>query len=329
MQSLKPSGLDAAHSNKQDGITLSLEELVQLRYPAGKLNLVPQRKVKASMAGRYHSSFRGRGLDFNEVRPYQAGDDIRNIDWNVTARSSHNQVYTKVFQEERERPVYVLVDYRQTMHFASQHCLKSVMAARLAALIAWIAVDHGDRIGGIIVTDEKIHHIKPKDSHKGVMRFLHALVTIHYPVPGKTFHSASLYPCLRDLRHILRPGSLLFIASDFQGLDSNSEQQLAHLAKHNDLLGCFIYDNCEKNPPPAGYYLLTDGQHILPINTADKKFRQFYRDSFIVQQLTLRKTLQNYQIYYMDIATHEALIDNMHQHFATRQRHKRTASARN
>ena len=133
------------------GIYTSIEELASMRYNTTGLNPLAHKKALASMAGGHISSFRGRGIDFSEVRIYQPGDDIRNIDWRVTART--NKPHTKLYREERERPVYIVVDQCQSMFFGSKKTFKSVTAARAAANLAWGTIDNGDRVGGLVFSD--------------------------------------------------------------------------------------------------------------------------------------------------------------------------------
>ncbi|MBY0274525.1 DUF58 domain-containing protein, partial [Candidatus Binatia bacterium] len=140
-----------SHMREDYGIVASVAELVALRSDAARLDASPRGRVRTLHAGAYASAFRGRGMEFDETRAYQPGDDVRAIDWRVTARTG--RVHTKLFHEERERPVLLLVDQRMHMRFGTRDAFKSVVAARAAATVAWAARDQGDRVGGLIVTD--------------------------------------------------------------------------------------------------------------------------------------------------------------------------------
>ena len=129
------------------GAYVDVNELIALRFPVRQLKLSRRNRALNALAGPNKSNFRGRGIDFEEVRNYQAGDDIRTIDWRVTARTG--AAHTKLFREERERPVLVVVDQRNSMFFGSQFCFKSVLAAQLGALVAWSALSDNDRVGGL------------------------------------------------------------------------------------------------------------------------------------------------------------------------------------
>ena len=143
------------------GAYTALSELVALRFNA-RLQLTSKRRSLSTLAGPYQANFRGRGIDFEEVRAYQAGDDVRSIDWRVTARTT--EPHTKLFQEEKERPVLVVVDQRIRNFFGSKQCFKSVLAAYTAALLAWSALRNNDRVGGLVLTDNDLKEIRPRRS---------------------------------------------------------------------------------------------------------------------------------------------------------------------
>ncbi len=149
--------LDGPRSH--DPVRVSTASLIRLIGPASTLSL-KVRFIRAQQSGAYLSAFKGRGMEFEEARPYQPGDDIRNLDWRVTARTG--KPHTKLFREERERPILLWVDYRNTMFFATKGVYKSVIAARAAALLAWSAHHHGDRVGGIIFSEQIHHELKPR-----------------------------------------------------------------------------------------------------------------------------------------------------------------------
>ncbi len=273
-------------TNPNAGISLSLNELMQLRYVSNHIDLKSLIKTRTILSGDQLSHLRGRGIDFAEVRHYQAGDDIRHIDWRVTARSG--KAHTKIFQEERERPVFFVVDYGASMFFGTRHCYKSVVAATAASMLAWAASQQGDRIGGIVFSDQHFHEIKPTAGTKGVIALLKLLADKNYP-DSDNLNEDSLTTALGRLRRIARPGSLIFILSDFINLNNDSEKHLSQLVKHNDVVAGFIYDPLEKNPPPPNYYSITNGQEIIQLNTHDQSLCQQYHHHFDqrVEKLTM------------------------------------------
>ena len=144
-QNIEKNRQDGSHPDQ--GVRLTVDELLALRRDALGLDLTSRYRVSSTLAGGYRSKFRGRGMDFDEVRTYQPGDDIRNIDWRVTARTG--KPHTKLFKEERERPVFLLIDQSKHLFFGSRNALKSVVAARAASLLVWASINAGSRIGGI------------------------------------------------------------------------------------------------------------------------------------------------------------------------------------
>jgi uncharacterized protein (DUF58 family) len=155
--------------NKHD-ITITTDELIKLRFGNSDVRLMSNKKILSSVTGGYGSRFRGRGLEFQEVRAYQAGDDIRNMDWRVTARTG--KPHTKIFEEEREKPVFLVVDNSASMHFGSRVTFKSVVAAKAAAILAWSAAANHDRVGGIVYSDSSFNELRPQGGSRGVLRLL-------------------------------------------------------------------------------------------------------------------------------------------------------------
>lgn len=248
-----------------DGIAVSLEELVALgRFPPLPKGGI---RARAQQAGGYLSRYKGRGMEFDETRPYVPGDDVRNLDWKVTARSG--RAHTKLFREERERPVFLAVDYRPAMWFATRGMFKAVLAARLAALLAWSAQRRSDRIGGQIVTADAIEEVKPQHGRATVLQWLQLLADA-----PRGPAAAAPDPFNKALTHLARharPGSLVYVLSDFRGLDAAGEAALGRLAGHCQVVLAFIFDPFEQQPPSSGPLRLSDGRRevlLLPAGAA-------------------------------------------------------------
>ncbi|MEX2524247.1 MAG: DUF58 domain-containing protein [Gammaproteobacteria bacterium] len=262
-----------------EAVRINVASLVRLNRYAASIPL-RGRRVMARQGGNYLSPFRGRGMEFDESRLYLPGDDIRNIDWRVTARTG--KVHTKLFREERERPVFLWLDLRASMHFATRRCFKAVQASRLAALIAWSAVHHGDRVGAVLFSEEVHHELKPRRGRAGALQLINQLAAHPAWQDGNTAvpdNSAAGRALIR-LRRVARPGSLIFLISDFRHLDESAETQLLHLARHNDVAMIHVYDILEEQLPPPGRYRLTDGEQEILLDTADKERVQQYRQRF-------------------------------------------------
>lgn len=265
------------------GIYPQADELIALRFAARGLALKPQHPVGATTVGLHRSRFRGRGVDYLESRYYQPGDDIRNMDWRVTARTG--KAHTKLFQEERERPVLVVLDCGASMFFGTRQALKSVAAARLAACVAWAAVQRGDRIGAFGFAADMHQEMRPSGGRRGALTLIrHLQKWLRPPASAADLarqaserDGAALSLALQRLRHVTRPGSLIVIISDFYGIDADTRRHLSRLRSHNDVVACQVYDPIEKQPPPAGVYPISDGEHNGMLNARGQRARQRYQ----------------------------------------------------
>lgn len=267
-------------SSPARGAHIGLADLIALRFPARQLKLTRRNRALSTLAGPNKSNFRGRGIDFEEVRSYQAGDDIRTIDWRVTARTG--QAHTKLFREERERPVLVVVDQRDSMFFGSSHCMKSVLAAQLASLVAWSALDGGDRVGGLVFNSHDHRDVRPRRSRKTVLALLSQVANYNAALPQVSGGDADGFSTmLGNLRRIARPGSSLFLISDFRGADDDqAREQLFQLAQHTEITAIACSDPLENTLPRAGRYAVTDGEQRSALHTADRVLREtFHRQA--------------------------------------------------
>lgn len=230
----------------------TLEELLALRGAAHGLTLAGRRLASATLTGVHSSAQRGRGLEFQEVRPYVAGDDPRNIDWRVTAR--RGRPHTKLFQEERERPVWLLADLQPGLFFGSRRQLKSAVAVRAAALLAWTASQGGDRVGGVIGSGVAGPHILPARARlAGVLPLIEALLAAQPVAPGQPVPNA-FEGVLRTAAPLIRPGSQVLVVSDFAAVSEAQESLCAGLAAHSDVRLYWITDPLEAQGLPAGRF---------------------------------------------------------------------------
>lgn len=287
----------ASHTpNPANGlVAVSLKILVDLAKSAMGLKL--HRTRFSHQAGGYVSRFKGRGMEFDEARLYQPGDDTRSIDWRVTARTG--KTHTKVFREERERPVFISVDDRPAMHFATRGVFKSVLAAKLAGLVAWTAEFHGDRIGGQLFTDQQCLELKPQSGRHAVLRFLNTIVSAKGfdAKAGLRKNTDALFSfehVLARLTQHARPGSLVYIISDFRGLDEQAEIHLVKLAKHCDVVLLFVYDELESHLPTKGRYRFTDTLRDVVVDSSETERLLKYQQRFAerlahVQQLAKKR----------------------------------------
>lgn len=254
------------------GITASISELFALKRFA--LDLNNSRKARCLQNGNHRTSIRGRGMDFAEVRNYQAGDEIRHMEWRVTARTGRPHV--KLYQEEREKPVVLLVDFSPSMLFGTRIALKSVVAARLAALLSWTVIGAGDRIGGLLFSANEHFEFTPKARESSVLPMLGALSHLTMQSPDNLPASPGLSGMLSKLLRVVKPGSTVILISDFYSLDTSCAPSLRRLRNENDMLLYHICDPLELAPPKPGHYPISDGNCDLLLDTTRHTVRAGY-----------------------------------------------------
>ena len=283
------------------GVEVSVDDLIGLRFRAQRLELGIARRARHSMTGAHGSRFRGRGMEFAESRIYQPGDDVRSIDWRVTARTG--RPHTKLFQEERERPVILLVDLGASMFFGTRTAYKSVLAVETAALIAWAAMHGRDRVGALVAGRSHHLELEPVSGRRGVLRVLRALAALSRQESNDEEQQVKLCDSLLRARHVARPGSLLVVISDFYGLDEEAAGHLSRMRQHNDMLACWIHDRLEIEPPPPGRYGISDGWQTATLDTVSRRARARYAASFGARFEALCATLGRLAIPLLPIAT--------------------------
>ncbi|MDR3504246.1 MAG: DUF58 domain-containing protein [Legionella sp.] len=257
-----------------DGVIAKLNELIDLRRYAQSIRYQPE--GRAIRVGNHLSKLRGRGMDFAEVRNYQAGDEIRHMEWRVTARTGRPHV--KIYQEERERPVVILADFNPSMIFGTRVAFKSVVAARLAAMLAWTVIKQGDRVGGVFYSATEHSEFIPRGRDSGVLPMLAALSQYTEQTDAQREAAPTLLSdALLRLRRVVRPGSILVLISDFYTMDAECEKHLNRLRSHNDIIAYHICDRVELAPPKPQQYAITNGQQELLLDTRIRSVNQAYQ----------------------------------------------------
>jgi uncharacterized protein (DUF58 family) len=277
-----------------------MEALIRLRAAARGLELGARRRTLSVQAGGYLSAYRGRGLEFDEVRAYQEFDDARTIDWRVTAR--RGRPHTKLFREERERPVLLLADLHPGMYFGSCRRFKSVLAGQLAALLGWAAVRAGNRVGGLVQGAEGHREIQPAPRERGLLPLLRAMVRLQPGEPGVSV-PGRLDQALARLARLTHPGSLVFLLSDFRELGESESRHLGALARHNDVIAVFLYDPLEAAAPPAARYRMGSGNRRLVLDTGQTAVEQQWANQFQTHRENIRSLCRRHRVHFMAVAT--------------------------
>lgn len=291
-------------------VTTSLDELVQLRAAAHALQRKVRKKTAAPMMGASVSKRLGRGLDFAEVREYQPGDDVRMIDWKVTARSG--RAHTKMFVEERERPVLLIVDFRASMRFGTRGMFKSALAARLASLLGWCAVGGQDRVGGFVFSDDTHSEIRPQAGRRGLMAMFRAIQQTQSH-QSRSDAGEQLGDTLSRLRQGVHGGSTVVILSDFSGFDERSRSALGSVLQSLDVVAVQVCDPLDFMLPPPGEYAFRNNNGIessrLLMKVRSKGQQAEYRERFENRQQDLQTLFASNRHYFTTALTSDSLID--------------------
>jgi len=262
------------------GAYAELDSLIALQFKTGGFTLRHNQPVHSLLFGRRASHVRGRGLDFEELRGYVAGDDVRSIDWRVTARM--RKPYVRVYSEERDRPTMLVVDQRINMFFGSRVSMKSVIAAEVAALAAWRVFHQGDRVGAFIFNDDATEEVRMRRSRATVLRILNRMVyqnrllrgdSPSQPKPGR------LNEIIEAVARVCRHDALIIIASDFDGADQTTRDLLLHLSRSNDVICCLTYDPLAVHLPPAEQLIVSDGELQVELSLGKEKMRKSILDA--------------------------------------------------
>jgi uncharacterized protein (DUF58 family) len=265
------------------GVVAELEALVRLREAARDVDFSPRQPSRSLLAGRRASKLRGRGMDFEELRAYVPGDDVRRIDWRVTARLG--KPFVRSYREERDRPLLLLVDQRRSMFFGSREKLKSVVAAELGALAAWRVLARGDRVGALLFGDTRQWAFRPARSEAQVQRICEGLVQSTRALLETTAPAADAFAeALRAASRLAAHDALLLLISDFRELSDEAVTLLRRVRAHNDLLLAWITDPLEQSLPDLGAAPVTDGRRQFSLPTGDAAFRRSFADEFATER---------------------------------------------
>jgi uncharacterized protein (DUF58 family) len=295
-----------------DDIYTNLHALVRLRYTAQGFSYLPRQSVRSLLSGRKRSRLRGRGLDFDELRHYRPGDDIRTMDWRVTNRTGKPHV--RVYTEERDRPVIAIVDQRLPMFFGSQHKMKSVVAAEVAAITAWRVLEVGDRIGAILFNDERCLEVKPTRSERKVMGWLGDLADMNNELsvtPGRSSNPAALAQALQLLESSIGHDYLVVLISDFYGWDAQALKIIRSISQHNDIICSLIFDPLERDISRANNLVVSDGRYQLQIDPHEQGLGEKFEASFESSIAHVQGELKRHRIPVVPVETSTPVSDQL------------------
>lgn len=294
------------------GVYVSVDDLMALEHKAAGLTFLPRRKSRSVLVGRHASRMRGRGLNFEEIRDYQPGDDIRNLDWKVTLRlgTPHVRTYT----EERDRPALFVIDQRMPMFFGSRLALKSVAAAQVGALGAWMVLRAGDRVGAVVFNDREIRHIRPHRSRSRVEALCRTVTDMNRALAPDSPVRAEYAQLDRALERALQAAHhdhLVCVVSDFAGMSERTQQLLRQLRTHNDVAAILVFDPLARSPAGDGRLVVTEGTLQVEINLNERQVREPLESFFAGRLQTVAAMLRRSDVPLLAIDSGEPVVEQI------------------
>ena len=262
------------------GVYVDLDELIALEQHGRRVSFLPRQAVHSLLAGRYASRMRGRGLNFEEIRDYRPGDDVRSIDWKVTARL--RQPHVRVFNEERDRQGLLVVDQRLSMFFGSRFAMKSVTAAQAAAIAAWRVLAAGDRVGGVVFNDATVEEVRPQRSRSAVLQLLGHTVSQNQALGvgrGLSSMPAMFNRALDRARRLAPHDSTIIIISDADGADETTRHLIGGMARHNSVVVLLVHDPLQSELPSSARMTVTDGELQIMLEVGRDSVRKSIREA--------------------------------------------------
>lgn len=293
-----------------------LSELVAFRFHVKQKKLSHQQNTIATNSGNHLAIRKGRGMTFSEVRQYQPGDDIRYIDWRVTARTQ--KTHTKVFVEEHERPTILVTEQTPHLFFGSQVRLKTAQALNVSAILAWISLTHNERVGGISFNHLQSVWVPPKRSQQTVLHLLQKSISLQEQMSKPSAPDTQAWvDTLNQLLKVNKPGNKIFLVGDMMQLVENASPLLHKLKKNTDVTAIHIYDNLEKNLPKLGWLSMTksfSSDKLVKLDSFRLKTRKAYTNLYQVQWKETQEVFSKLTIPLVEIGTHQEPLMSLIQH---------------
>ena len=292
-------------------IFVSLQDLLAKEHSAqGFSFLAKKQKVRSILGGKHASKLRGRGLDFEEVRNYVAGDDIRNIDWKVTARTQ--KTHSRVYSEEKEKPTLIVVDQSKSMFFGTQNKMKSVVAAELAALTAFRILKEGDRVGGVVFADNGIDIISPKRNRKNILRFFeHIVQRNHELIDSESVnHAEASSVVFKKIRNIVTHDFLIVVISDFRRYSKDVIKNIAQMAQNNDVILAKVFDPMEREIPKTKL-VIGDTKKQLNVDGKNRSIQQEFSKGFDTDFQNFENEMKKHRIPVLKFDTVQPVDDQL------------------
>lgn len=299
-------------AKESSNIYADIDDLRRLQHQARGFSFLANQPVNSALSGKNASKLRGRGLNFEELRHYRPGDDIRSMDWKVTRRTGKPHI--KVYSEERERNVYIVVSQSKSMFFGSENKMKSVVAAEISALIAWQITNGGDRVGAIVFNENDVKVVPAKRGRQHVVNVLTEIVKKNHQLKVGESQDGSIHSinnALTKLSHICGHNALIIIIGDGQSWDNEATDKVKKLRQHNEVIAVRVFDPLEVKLPKMGQMVVSDGEYQIQFSSSDEKTQLKYQDQLEKQLDAFSTATRKNRIPLINIDTIEPVQNQM------------------
>ncbi|NOR56002.1 MAG: DUF58 domain-containing protein [Sulfurovum sp.] len=263
-------------SRQDEGVYVTLSELLKFGYMPKNFNIRPNSAVLSKLSGRHLSGVRGRGMDFSEMKQYAQGDDPKNMDWKATRRTG--KPYVRIYNEERDRNVWLVVSQMNSMFFGSKERMKSVSVAHTAALFAFKALETGDRVGAVVYNNDEVKFFKASSSKNNLVNIMTEIERQNNLLEAQNTDNSkgNLGASLKILSSLAKHDDLVVLIGDGRAMDKESAKHITRINAHNDVIGVLVYDPMEENIVSSSSLFLTDGEQTVDLDSTDKRFLNRY-----------------------------------------------------
>lgn len=298
---------------KEEGVYVSLSELLKFGYMPKNFSIRPNGAVLSKLSGRHLSGVRGRGMDFSEMKQYVQGDDTRNMDWKATRRTG--KPYVRIYNEERDRNVWLVVSQMNSMFFGSKARMKSVSAAHTAALFAFKALETGDRVGAVVYNNEEVKFFKASSSKNNVVNIMteierqNNLLEAH----NADFSKGNLGASLKILSSLAKHDDLVVLIGDGRAMDEESAKHITRINAHNDVIAVLVYDPMEEQIMPSSSLFLSDGKETVDLDSTDSHFIKKYRALLNDRKEDLKHLSRKNALPVLSVSTAQPVLDQLYE----------------
>ena len=296
-----------------EGVYVTLSELLKFGYMPKNFNIRPNGAVLSKLSGRHLSSMRGRGMDFSEMKQYVQGDDTRNMDWKATRRTG--KPYIRVYNEERDRNVWLVVSQMNSMFFGSKERMKSVSAAHTAALMAFKALEMGDRVGAVVYNNEEVKFFKATSSKNSLVQIMTEIERQNHLLSAENTDNSkgNLANSLKILSTLAKHDDLVVLIGDGRALDEETAKHITRINSHNDVIGALVYDPMEEEIVKSSSLFFTDGVDTVDVDSSNKQFIQRYAQQLTGRKETFRKLSRKNALPVLSISTEFPVLDQLYE----------------